>query len=96
MPAETADYNQSIFCLWSPPIERTDAEQENCTSLGHRLYRFDGSVFRNYTALKERLESLLERNDPIEAEMAYDHLQADIIASFGENEREKLLRKEEQ
>ena len=80
VPAETADYNQSIFCMWSPKMERMDSNQGSF------------SAYSNYTALEEGIESLLERNDEAEAEMTLYRLQEDIPVSSVENEREKLLR----
>ena len=89
--AETADYNQSIFCIWSPTMERMDNNQGNYSFLKQRFGSFDGSAFSNHTALQERIQSLLERNDLGEAEMAIEHLRGDIPVPFGKNEREKLL-----
>ena len=92
MPAETADYNQSIFCLWSPAIERMDSNQGNQSFLENRFGTFEGSAFSNHTELHEGIKSLLERNDLVEAEMAINHLLEDIPVPFGKNERAGLLR----
>ena len=83
VPAETADYNQSVFCFWSPALERTDINQS--------FAAFDGSAFSNHTALQDGIQSMLERKDLAEAEMAFDHLLEDIPVSLGQNERVGLL-----
>ena len=94
MPVEISDYNQSIFCIWSPTMERMDSNQGNHSFLEHRFDSFEGSAFRNHTALQEGIQSLLQRNDLADAEMALYHLEEDIRVPFGKNEREKLLRNE--
>ena len=95
MPAETADYNQSIFCLWSPTMEGIkpiNSNQQNHSFLEQRFGSFDGSAFSNQTAFQESIQSLLERGDLAEAEMAMYHLQEDMPVPAIDNEREKLLR----
>ena len=94
MAAETDDYNQSIFCMWSPTMEPMYSNQGNYSFLEQRFGSFDGSAFSNHTVLQEGIQSLLERNDLGEAEMAIEHLLDDIPVPFGKSEREKLLKNE--
>ena len=86
VPAETADYNQSIFCLWSPAIELMHSGQSSIS--------FDSSAFSNHSGLQAGIHSLLQRKDLAEAEMAIYHLREDNHVSFGKNERAELLRSE--
>ena len=92
MPAEAADYNQSIFCLWSPAMEQMDDNQRNHSFVEQRIGSFDGSAFSNETAVEEKIQSLLRRKDLTEAEMVMHNLREDIPVSFVENEWDKLLR----
>ena len=89
VPAERADYNQSIFCLWSPPIELMDSRQ---SSVSFDWGDFGGSAFSNHSALQEGIQSLLKRKDMAEAEMALYYLREDNPVSFGKTERAELLR----
>ena len=93
VPAETNDYNQSIFCMWSTTMEQMDSNQQNHSFLEQGFGSFDGSAlitFSNRTVLEESLQSLLQK-DLAETAMALDHLQADIPVPHAGNEREKLL-----
>ena len=92
VPAETADYNQSIFCFWSPTMKQMDSNEGNQSFLEQRFGIFDGSAFSNQTALEENIQSLLERRDLDEAERAVYNLEEDIPVQTVENERQKLLR----
>ena len=92
VPAETADYKQSIFCLWSPTMELADSNQGNYSSLEQRMDAFEGSAFRNHTELEQGIQSLLERNDLDEAKMLLDHLYENNPVPFEKNERAELLR----
>ena len=92
--AETDDYNQSVFCIWSPTMKQMDRNQENFSFLEQRFDSFDGSAFRNHTVLEEGIQSLLQQNDVNRAEMAIEHLREDIPVPFGKSEREKLLKNE--
>ena len=56
-----------------------DSNQGNDSYLEQRLGAFEGSAFSNHTALEEGIQSLLERRDLAEAEMALDHIQEDIV-----------------
>ena len=84
VPAETADYNQSIFCMWSPAIELMHSGQNSVS--------FDSSAFSNHSGLQAGIQSLLKRKDMAEAEMALYHLREDNPVSFGKTERVELLR----
>ena len=86
VPTETADYNQSIFCFWSPTMEWVSGNQGN--------YSFEGSAFSNHTELQEIVQSVLDRKDLAEAVITLDHLLEDIPVPYRKNEREKLLKNE--
>ena len=61
----------------------------------HHRGAFEGAAFSNHTALQWEIQSLLEREDSAEAQMALDQLQKDIPVSFRNRNIEKaqLLRK---